>query len=748
MKAHDTKKGWIDEVITPGDFLSLQEQSASIAGASAWSSNDFNLTGDGTPERVAGGRVSWNFFDTLGIKPIVGRSFSPQEDRPGANHVVILSRGLWASRFAGDPQIIGRSITVDGESYTVIGVAPANFQFPLMGIANLWTPMAWTDAQRASREGAGYGVVARMKSGSKLAAANTEFSTIAQRLERQFPATNENEVFFLATLRDELALHAGGDQVLVCFWIVGLVLLIACVNVANLMIARASGRSKEIAMRSALGATRRRIARQLLTESAILFSLGGAAGVLFGALGLSWIDSLIPEHSRGYLINYGHVDLDLLTLGYALGLAFVCGIVFGLAPALQASKLDLNAVLKEASGQASSSKRGVRVRRIFVAGEVAVAVVVLISTALLVQSFVHMVKADPGFRPAKLITARLELPKSKYSTDAQIRAFYDQTLERMRALPQVESADASQVVPFTGAGEFAKIYRADRPAPPPNDILYTQYAAITPGYFSTMGISLHSGRAFTEADATGAAPVVIIDERVKQQMWPDADPIGQQLVLDDVSHVATIVGVVADVKIFQMTEQPRREVYIPFAQAPSRAAGIVVRSSGADSSLATSMRDAIWSVDSQQPVSQVSLLASLIRDVVAPNLILGQLAGFFGLLALFLGAIGIYGVMAHSVAQRTNEIGIRMALGASPRQVVELVVADGLKLAVVGIATGVLVALGVTHSMASILYNVKTGDPIIFSAVAIFFALVAAAACSIPAWRALRIDPTIALRYE
>ncbi len=746
--AHDRQKGWTGNGITPGDYYSLLEQSPALASLAAVDSGDFNLTGDATPERIAGARVSWSFFDTLGIKPILGRTFLPEEDRIGVNHVVVLSRGLWASRFAADPEIIGRAITINGEAYTVIGVAPANFQFPMTGAANLWTPMAWTDSQRAAREGAGYILVGRLKDRINLREANSQFSAVSRRLEQQFPATNQNEEFFLSSLREEILRNEGGDQIMVCFWIVGLVLLIACVNVANLMLARATGRAKELAVRSALGATRRRIARQLLTESVILFSLGGLAGLLFGTLGMSWVDSLIPERVRGYLVNYGHVQLDWVTLSYTLGIAGLCGIIFGFVPALQASKLDLNRMLKESSGQASSGRRGSRTRRVFVIAEIAVAVVVLISTGLLVQNFVHMVMADPGFRPANLITAQLELPKGKYSSDAQIRAFYDQTLERMRALPQVESAAVTQVVPFSRAGEFAKVSRADRPAPAPNDTLYSQYAAVTPEYFSTMGISLHRGRTFNDADSPAAPPVAIISERLKEQLWPDSDPVGQQLAYGDDRFVVTVIGVVGNVKLFQMSEKPRREFYLPFAQAPSRSAGIVVRSAGANSALATAMRDTIWSVDAQQPVSQVDYLDTLIKDAVAPDLVLSELAGFFGVLALFLGAIGIYGVMAHSVAQRTNEIGIRMALGASPRQVVKLVVGEGLKVAAIGIAAGALIALGVTRTMASILNDMKTSDPLIFSAVAILFAVIAAAACSIPAWRALRVDPTVALRYE
>ncbi len=748
VNAHDRQQGWTGNAITPGDYYSLLDQSPALASLAASDNANFNLTSDGTPERIAGARVTWSFFDTLGIKPILGRTFLPQEDRVGANHVVILSRGLWASRFAADPNIIGRTITINGESYSVVGVMPANFQYPLIGIANIWTPMAWTDAQRTSREGAGYGAVGRLKDGTDLRGANAQFSAIGRRLEQQYPATNQNEEFFLGPLRDEILRNEGGDQILVCFWIVGLVLLIACVNVANLMLARATGRKKEMAVRSALGATRRRIARQLLTESLLLFVLGGVAGLFFGILGMSWIDSLIPERVRGFLVNYGHVELDFMTLGYTLAIASLCGIVFGLIPALQASKLDLNRALKESSGQASSGRRGSKTRRIFVIAEIAVAVVVLISTGLLVQNFVHMVLADPGFRPAEVITAQLELPKSKYPADAQIRAFYDQAMERMRALPNVESVAVSQVVPFSGSGEFAKVARADRPAPAPNDTLYAQYAAVTPEYFSTMGIALHSGRAFTGADSAGAVPVVIIGERLKEQLWPDSDPLGQQLAYGDDRSVATIIGVAANVKLFQMSEQPRREFYLPFAQSPSRSAGIVVRSTTTNPTLPTAMRDAIWSVDAQQPVSQVDYLNTLISDALAGNLVLSKLAGFFGVLALFLGAIGIYGVMAHSVAQRTSEIGIRMALGANPGQLVKLVVWDGLKLALVGIAAGVLIALAVTRSMAAILIDVKPSDPVIFSSVPVLFVAIATAACAIPAWRALRVDPTEALRYE
>src|SRR5713101_6739370 len=388
FQQQDRKKGWTREGLTStASFLDFQKQNTSFEQTALWTGWNFNLTGDGAPALVEGGRVSWNYFDALGAKPMLGRTFTPDEDRPGAGHVAILSQGLWQSRFAGEPKIIGRNITIDGEAYAVVGVMAGTFQFPLMGLANLWTPLALTDKERADRGSSWLTAFGRLRPGVTPERAGAESAAVFVRLEMQFPQTNTNLTLLVGSMTDEIARKEGAPEVMICFCIVGLILLIACANVANLMLTRATNRTKEFAVRGALGATRGRLARQLLTESLLLFFFGGVAGMLFGLWGMRWIESQIPGHTRGYLVNYGHVDLDFTTLGFTLGITLICGLLFGLAPAFENSTLDVNLTLKEASGQASGSKRSARLRRIFVAAEIALAVVVLISTTLLVKSF-------------------------------------------------------------------------------------------------------------------------------------------------------------------------------------------------------------------------------------------------------------------------------------------------------------------------------------------------------------------------
>ncbi len=451
FEAHDTKKGWTrNSVTSTADFFDFQKQNTSFEQTAAWTNWNFNLTGDGPPALVEGGRVSWNYFATLGAKPILGRTFAPDEDRPGAPRVAILGQGLWQGRYAGDPKIIGRTIAIGGEAYTVVGVMPGTFQFPLMGIANLWTPLALTDQERALRGSSWFSAFGRLKPGVTPEQAGAESVAIFAGLEKQFPQTNTNLTLLVGSMTDEIRRNEGTPQAMICFAIVGLILLIACANVANLMLARAVGRTKEFAVRGALGATRQRLGQQLLTESLLLFFFGGAGGALFGFWGMRWIEAQIPGHIRGYLVNYGHVDLDFTTLVFTLGIALLCGLVFGLAPAFENSRLDVNRTLKEASGQASGSKRGARLRRIFVAAEIALAVVVLISTTLLVKSFIISVRSSPGYNPANVMVAQLALPKTKYAQEWRLRNFSEDVLARIQALPQVVSFGAASSVPYGG----------------------------------------------------------------------------------------------------------------------------------------------------------------------------------------------------------------------------------------------------------------------------------------------------------
>jgi putative ABC transport system permease protein len=749
LLAHDTKKGWTsDGVTSTADFLDYEKENKSFEQLTAFTEWHFNLTSSGPPDRVEGGLVGWNFFQTLGAQPMLGRAFLPAEAEPASSHVAILSRGLWESRFAADPNIIGRAITLQGETYTVVGVMPANFQFPLMGVANIWTPLALDDKQRADRNASWFAAFGRLKPGVTQEQAGAELATIASRLEKQYPQTNTNATTLLHTMTYQIGQNEGTTQILICFWIVGLILLIACANVANLMLARATRRSKEFAVRGALGASRGRLIRQLLTESMMLFSVGAVAGALFAAWCVNWIAEAIPDHIRGYLVNYGRADLDVTTLAYTLGIALLCGAVFGLAPAFEGAGLDVNRALKEASGQASGSRRGARLRRAFVVGEIAMAIVVLISTVLLVESFAHMVFGNLGFQPKNVLATQLVVPPTKYKSDAQVRTFYDQVMARLRALPEVVSAGACEYMPFGESSQTMVIHVVGRPPEQPGEEIGAKYTAITPDYLSTMQIPLLRGRWIEPSDAPGAQNVILINETLVRQQFSKEDSLGHQLEVGDQHTIYTIVGVVHDVKQSTLSETPRRQIYVSAAQFPSPYMGIVVRTSRPAPTLAAAIRGAVWSVDSDQPVSVVRPLDDMITERNTPNRILAQMVGFFGLLALLLGAIGIYGLMAQSVAQRTHEIGIRMALGSTSGAVMRLVVGQGLKLTFVGIAVGLLASAGVTRGMSAILYQVKANDPITFVAVAGFFALVALAACYIPARRGARVDPMVALRYE
>ncbi|MGH9711154.1 MAG: ABC transporter permease, partial [Candidatus Acidiferrales bacterium] len=581
LLSHDKKKGWTSNgVSSTADFLDFQKQNSSFEETAAWTDWNFNLTGDGPPALVEGGRVSWNYFETLGAKPTLGRTFTADEDRPGAGHVAVLGEGLWKSRYASDPKIIGRTIRIEGDSYTVVGVMPGTFQLPLMGIANLWTPLALTDKQRTDHNSSWFYAFGRLKPGVSEAQAGAETAAIFARFEKQYPQTNTNITTLVSSMTYEIGKEQGNQQVMICFWIVGLILLIACANVANLMLARASQRTKEIAVRGALGATRGRLVRQLLTESLLLFFFGGVAGVLFGAWGITWIESMIPGHIRGYLVNYGYVSLDVATLSFTLGIALLCGLVFGLAPAFESSGMDLNRALKEASGQASRSGRGARMRRIFVAGEIALAVVVLISTTLLVKSFVISVRSSAGFNPANVMVAQVSLPKAKYPQDAGKRNFSEDVLARIRALPGVASAGMASAVPFGGFGTTVEVEAVGKPAPQPGEILGARFTAVSGDYLATMQIRLMKGRAFTSADAAGAPPVTLIGQTMAQKFWPNEDPIGQKLKFGEQHTVATIVGVVNDIKMYQLRGRPERQMYVPLAQFPSSTLGFVARTAG------------------------------------------------------------------------------------------------------------------------------------------------------------------------
>jgi putative ABC transport system permease protein len=751
LHSYDKKQGSTnDYVSSTGDFVDIQEQNKVFDHLVAWTQWIFDVTSDGQPERIDGGLVSWDYFEALGAQPILGRGFVQAEGQPGANHVVMISSGLWKSRFAQDPRMVGRNITMDGEQYEIVGVMPASFQFSLMGTSNLWAPLAIAPKDRNDRHTSWFRAFGKLKPGITIERAGADVAGISDHLEKLYPDTNTNQTNLLTTMAYDIGQNEGTQQVMICFALVGFILLIACANVANLMLARATQRAKEIALRSAIGASRGRLIRQLLTESLLLFLFGGIGGVFCGAWGLRWIDSVIPASVRGYLVNYGKVTLDFTTLLYTLSIALVCGLLFGLAPAFENSRIDLNRTLKEASAQSSGTKHGMRLRRIFVAAETALAVVVLVCTALLAESFTHMVHGRIGFNPQNAMVASVQVPKTRYASESEMQNFYSRVLDRIRAVPGVRAAAASTSVPFGESNTTVEIRIAGKPAAAPGETLGAQFSSVTPDYFSTMEIPLMRGRPFSEADASGSVPSVIINETLARQQFSDRDPIGQKIGIGAQDHVCvcTVVGVVGDVKQNQLNERPRRELYIPFAQSPGPYMSIVMRSAAVAGAPGNTIRDAVWAIDKTQPVSRVRLYADLIDERNAANKVLIELVAFFGFLAMFLGGIGIYGVVSQSVTQRFHEIGIRMALGGRPWQVMRMVVEGGLRLALIGVFVGLLASVAVSRILESLLYQVKTTDPLTFAGVAIVFLIVAAAASYIPARRAMRVDPIVALRHE
>ena len=749
LRQHDTKRGWTSNgFATPGDFYDLERKNKSFDTMTAWAGWNFNLTGDGDPTFVEGGRVSWNFFGALGAKPLLGRTFVTEDDQPGAARVAILGEGLWRNRFDGDPKIIGRSIRIDDEPATVVGVMPKEFQLPLMGIANLWMPMALTEKERAERANSWFLAIGKLKPGVTQQQASEDCARVFADFEKEYPETNTNVTVLVSSLAQQIGEEEGTKQVMVIFWIVGLILLIACANVANLMLARATGRAKEFALRRALGAARERLARQLLAESVLLFFFGGVAGTLCGLWGMSWIEAQIPEHIRGYLVNYGHVGLNANVLGFTLGVALLCGLVFGIAPALESSRAELSTPLKETAASLSSSRRGARLRRIFVGGEIALAVVVLIATTLLVRSFINSVTANPGFNPVNLTVAQLTMPKKRYAEAASLRNFVDEVLERLRAQKGVISADAASAVPFGAFGRSVEIARPDRPAPDPGNKIGARFTAVSSGYLGTLQIRLMRGRIFTNADAPGEPAVTVVNETLAKRLWPNENPIGRKMLFGEQHTEGTVVGVVEDIKMFNMRSQPERQMYVPYAQFPTSTLGLAVRTARQVPGMGAAIRSGVWAVDRDQPVSSIEQLDKLMAATDAGNRILMKLMAFFGVLAMLLGAIGIYGLMSQLVSQRTHEIGVRMALGARPAEVLRMVIGNGLKLALIGITAGVAAALAVTRSMTTLLYGIAPNDAATFAGVAVLFAVVAVAAGYLPARRAMRVDPMVALRYE
>jgi putative ABC transport system permease protein len=740
-----THLGFPKDTPSPANFLDWREQNTVFEGMAATNERSFNLTGAGEPERLDGLRVSANLFSLLGVEPQLGRTFTAEEDKPGSR-VVILSYSVWQRRFGGDATIIGRALNLHGDAYTVVGVMPRNFQF-LSPRFQLWVPIAFS-AEEAAQRGAHYlEVIARMKPGVKLQQARAEMSTIAARLEKQYPEQNMRLGSVVTPLHEEVVGNIK-PALLVLLGAVGFVLLIACANVANLLLARAAARQKEISLRLALGASRTRLIRQFLTESLLLAGMGGVVGLLFSVAGIRILKGFIPDT----ISQVQAIDLDAKVLFFTLLVSLATGLIFGLAPATQASNFNLNETLKEGGRDSGASLRGNRIRALLVMGEVAVSFVLLIGAGLLINSFLHLRTLDPGFRTDHLLTAKIELSELKYPDKEHRVPFYNELLRHVSALPGVESAAVASNLPFTYNGDSMAIAIEGQADPPPDQRLDVVYRAVGPGYFSTMGIKMVQGRDFNEQDKSDSVQTVVISEKTARHYWPGENAIGKRLkpgITTSEGPWREVIGIVKDTRQNDFIAPPKMQMYVVHSQinfvVPN---ALVIRTSIDPLSLATSVRNAVWAIDKDQPVSNIRSMDEIVSRAVARQRFSTMLLGIFASLALVLAAVGIYGVMSYSVAQRTREIGIRMALGAQRSDVLKMAVGQGLKLVLIGIVIGLGAAFVLTRVMASLLFGVSATDPVTFVTISFVLMIVAALASYIPALRAARIDPMVALRYQ
>jgi putative ABC transport system permease protein len=728
------------------NFLDWRDQNSVFDNIGVYRRQSFNLTGGGEPERLVGGEVSADVFAALRTNPLLGRTFVAEEDRPGADPVVVLGYGLWQRRFGREAGVIGQTLTLNGKVHTVVGVMPNDFRFP-SGV-DLWVPVGLNKDNPSWNRGnhPGLFAIARLKPGMTIRDAQAEMDTIAIRLEQQYAQTNAGNRVSITPLFDRIV----GDirtVLLILLAAVGLVLLIACANVANLLMARAAARQKEIAVRMALGATRSRLIRQLLTESVMLSVTGGALGLLLAL----WGTDLLVAISPGDIPRFAEIKLDNRVLGFTGGVALLTGILFGLAPALYSSRLNLNEMLKEGGRSATASFRRQRVRSLLVISEVAIALVLLISAGLLIKSFLVIQRVDPGFNPDNVLTAGLPLPRTKYLEPEKRIAFYESLFSRISALPGVEAVGAVSDLPVESGSQTYFVVE-DNPNPPLEEMPLAEYSLVSTGYFKAMGLRLMKGREFNEQDARNAPGVCIIDEKFAETYWPGQDPLGKRMKYGGANPDnpwSVVVGVVANVKYQGLDQQsPRVQIFLPYTQATFLGASLVVRAAGDPGILAAAVRKEVSTMDPDLPVSDIRTMSEVIKGSVGRRRLSMTLIGIFAGVAMTLSAIGLYGVMSYSVSQRTHEIGIRMALGARERDVLRLVVGHGMALAIVGVAVGLVGALALTRLLSSLLFGVSATDTSTFIVISLLLAGVALVACAVPARRATKVDPMVALRYE
>jgi putative ABC transport system permease protein len=733
------------------EFVDYRDRSHSFSAMAVYASLGRNLTGAGEPERLNVTFVTAGFFPVLATQPLRGRTFFEEEDRPGHNQVAILSHSLWQRRFGGDEKVIGQSIVLDGVSHNVVGVMPAGFQFP-DSETQVWKPMAF-DANDLSEDSRGshyLDLIARTKPGVTLKQANTDISAVATQIQKEHSSHYEEGSGWGATV---VGLHQEtvGDirlPLLVLLGVVGFVLLIACANVGNLLLARAASRRREIAIRTALGAGRRQIVRQLLIESLLLSLVGGALGLLIAL----WAKDLLAFLSPANLPRMHEVNVDWRVMLFSFSMSLVTGLLFGMVPALQASNLNLSESLKESAGKTTESKSRFRIRGLLVVSEVALAMVLLVGAGLMVKSLHRLQQVELGFDPSNLLTLRVSLPAAKYDQPQRQRLFFDELIDNLESQPGVQAVGAVNFLPLSGSGNRRNISVEGKPENPIN----AEFRISNPQYFGAMKAELRKGRLFDEHDRDNKPYVVVVNETFTHIFLPGEDPLGKRIKMggiDSPFRWLSIVGVIKDFKHGGVDSEFRPEMYLPYQQPPLpdwnfQAMFLAVRTEQELQSAIGAVREAVESIDKEQPIYSVATMEQLVGRSVAPRRFNMLLMVIFSALALLIALIGIYGVMSYSVTQRTRDIGIRMALGARAVNVLSLVIGEGMTLALCGVAIGLAGAFALTRFIASLLFGVTPTDAMTFAVVSVCVLLVALVACYVPARRATKVDPLVALRYE
>jgi putative ABC transport system permease protein len=730
-------------VISPAEAQDFAAQLATLEDFAAMQSQSINLTGGDQPERVRGAFVTANFFDVFKIQPAAGRTFARGEDQPGAERVVVVSEGFRRRRLNSDPKLAGRKVILNGEPYSVVGVVPDSFKHPLDSEVEVWTTVQRFPGYAERRDARFLFGVGHLKPGVTPAQGQVEADTVAARMAQAYPNESAGRGAKVELL-EEATVKNIRPILLALFAAVGCILLIACSNLANLTLARGTARRKEFALRSALGAARWRLARQLLTEATLLALLGGGVGLLLARWGTDLLLAVNPG-----VLPRGEVRLDAPVLLFTLGASVLTGFLFGLAPAWQMSRIDLHTALKEGGRAVGDGAGALRARSVFVVVQTALALVLLVGGALFIKSFYRLLQVNPGFKTENLLTLEYRLPRNKYVEPAAQWEFHRQVVEQLRAVPGVESAALIRGLPLTGNSGSVRILPPDGETPPRGQEPQIHFNTATPDYFATMGIPFVQGRLFDDGDRLDTPAVVVINQTMARRFWPGQDPVGKQVkFVGGDGAPATVVGVVGDAKHDWLSEEQRPQIYDCYCQSPGLFATVVVRTKVEPMSLSQAVRGAVWKVDKDQPVWKVRTVESLMAYNVADKRFLMLLMVVFAALALTITAVGLYGVVNYTVGRRTHEIGVRVALGARARDVLKLVVSQGMRLALTGVVVGLIASFALTRFIQSLLFGVSATDALTFTSVSALLCGVALLACYIPARRATKVDPLVALRHE